>query len=173
MNITRTYDITADGEVHRVVVTRIDGDGALGRVYRISVDGGPEHEVNAVRPVPDVLTLLIDRSSWEAGLVSTEEGWDVEVLGMRHALEVADPRRKALRMAAGGEASVVRSPMPGRVVRVLVSPGDVVKKGSPLVVVEAMKMENELKAPKDGTVRKVQVGPGALVEAKATLVELE
>lgn len=171
--MTRTYDVTIGGVVRKVSITR-EGDGAAtGLNYRISIDGGQPRLVNAVRPVPDVLTLLVDRRSWEAGLVPTEQGFDVEILGVRHTLEVADPRRKALRMAAGSEAALVRSPMPGRVVRVLVGAGESVKKGQPLVVVEAMKMENELKSPKDGVVRKLAVAPGALVEARATLVELE
>ncbi len=172
MNFSRTYDITVDGVVRRVVITREDQDGPTGRLYHISVDGEPPREINAVRPVPDVFTLLIDRMSWEAGLSQTEEGWDVEVLGLRHAVSVADPRRKALAMAKGGEASVVRSPMPGRVVRVLVSAGESVQKGQPLVVVEAMKMENELKSPKEGVVAKVLVEAGSLVEARSTLIEL-
>ncbi len=173
MNLTRTYDITVDGAVRRVVITRLDGDERTGRAYHVSVDGGPEQVVNATRPVPDVLALLIDRHSWEAGLTQTDEGWDVEVLGLRHAVSVVDPRRKALRMASGGEVSALRSPMPGRVSRVLVSLGDEVKKGQPLCVVEAMKMENELKAPKDGKVKKILVEAGSLVETKAVLVELE
>jgi len=173
VRFTRTYDVTVDGVVRRIVISREDHAGPTGRVYHVSVDGGPTQQVNAVRPVPDVLTLLVDGYSWEAGLVATDEGWDVEVLGLRHEVEVADPRRKALRMAAGGEAAVLRCPMPGRVARVLVEVGAAVKKGQPLVVVEAMKMENELKSPKDGLVRKVLVEPGSLVEARATLVELE
>jgi biotin carboxyl carrier protein len=62
--------------------------------------------------------------------------------------------------------------MPGRIVRVLVSEGDTVTKGTPLVVVEAMKMENEIKSPRDGTVTRVAIGAGDLVESRAVLVEL-
>lgn len=173
MKFTRTYDITVDDVMHSVVISREDGVAGPGSLYHVSVDGGPVQEIDAVRPVPDVLTLLIDRMSWEAGLTRTDEGWDVEVLGLRHAVTVADPRRKALRMAAGGEAQALRSPMPGRVARVLVELGETVSKGQPLCVVEAMKMENELKSPRDGKVKKILVEAGSLVEARATLVELE
>lgn len=173
MNFTRTYDINLHGRDHRVTVVREDGETPTGTNYRVRIDDGPEHTVSAVRPVPDVLALLVDRVSWEAGLVQTEEGWDVEVVGVRHAVAVADPRRKALRIAAGGEVSVVRTAMPGRVVRVLVDVGEAVTKGQPLVTVEAMKMENELKAPRDGKVKKILVSAGSLVESKATLIELE
>ena len=65
------------------------------------------------------------------------------------------------------------APMPGRVVRVLVSIGDRVLAGQPIVVVEAMKMENELRSPKDGVVREVNVQAGGAVEARAVLVVIE
>jgi len=77
--------------------------------------------------------------------------------------------------AAGGEEAgrALRVPMPGRVVRVLVAPGDEVAKGQGLVIVEAMKMENELKAPRSGRVAAVHVAAGAGVEKGALLVEFE
>jgi biotin carboxyl carrier protein len=74
---------------------------------------------------------------------------------------------------AGGGDNVVKSPMPGRVLKVLVAEGDEVHAGRPLVVVEAMKMENELSAARDGKVKKVFVSPGATVDGGAKLVELE
>jgi biotin carboxyl carrier protein len=67
---------------------------------------------------------------------------------------------------------MVTSPMPGRVLKVLVKEGDSVAAGAPLVVVEAMKMENELGADRDGTVKRVFVAPGATVESGARLVEV-
>lgn len=171
MKAAATYDISVDGRTHRVVVRR-ETELPNGGLYYISVDGGPERKVDAARPVPDVLALLIDDASWEAGLVPTDEGYDVELMGIRHTMSIADPKKKALRLAGGASASAVTTAMPGRVVRVLVAEGEQVKKGQPIVVVEAMKMENELKAPHDGAVRRVLVKEGALVESKAVLVEL-
>jgi biotin carboxyl carrier protein len=69
-------------------------------------------------------------------------------------------------------AGLVKTPMPGRVIKVLVKEGDEVKVGQPLVVVEAMKMENELGAERDGVVKKVFVSPGATVEGGARLLEI-
>jgi biotin carboxyl carrier protein len=69
-------------------------------------------------------------------------------------------------------AGMVTSPMPGRVLKVLVKEGDEVLAGTPLVVVEAMKMENELSADRDGTVKRVFVAPGATVESGARLLEV-
>jgi biotin carboxyl carrier protein len=83
-------------------------------------------------------------------------------------------RRRGARDEAGrvGRQPVV-APMPGRVVRVLVSPGDEVTARQGVVVVEAMKMENELRAPKAGTVKEVNVTPGTSVEAGRVLVVIE
>lgn len=69
-------------------------------------------------------------------------------------------------------AGLVKTPMPGRVIKVLVKEGDEVKVGQPLVVVEAMKMENELGAERDGVVKKIFVSPGATVEGGARLLEI-
>jgi biotin carboxyl carrier protein len=90
-------------------------------------------------------------------------------------LKLTDARTKVAQLArpqASGPQPV-RSPMPGKVVKVLVKPGDVVKSGSPVMVVEAMKMENELRAPRDGTVREVRVLEGEAVEANQTLATIE
>jgi biotin carboxyl carrier protein len=167
-----SYDIDAGGRTRRVEVRRLPAD-RTGPLYEVRVDGGPPQVVSAVRPVEDVLSLLVDGACWEAGLVPREDGFEVELLGVRHEVEVHDPKRKALRMAGGGSAGAqVVARMPGRVVRVLVGVGDAVAKGQPLLVLEAMKMENELKAPAAGTVRSVQVAVGDLVETKAVLLEL-
>lgn len=81
----------------------------------------------------------------------------------------ADPVRRS---PAAGEATVVRSPMPGRVVRVLVARGTTVKERQGLIVLEAMKMENEVRSPAAGTVKDVHVAAGEAVEANAQLVTL-
>jgi biotin carboxyl carrier protein len=75
--------------------------------------------------------------------------------------------------AAGGGPSTVKSPMPGRLVKILVRPGERIAAGQPVVVVEAMKMENELRAPRAGTVREIRGAEGAAVEAGQDLVVLE
>jgi len=107
----------------------------------------------------------------------------VHVDGEAIALAIVDPRAGtwqsrgragAGRGAAGRAASSnVTAPMPGRVVKVLVAPGDVVAPRQGIVVVEAMKMENELRAPQAGTVREVRVSEGMSVEANTVLVVVE
>jgi biotin carboxyl carrier protein len=97
------------------------------------------------------------------------------VNGVAIPAEVFDPRELRVRpaeMASGGR-SEISSPMPGKVIRVLVSQGDSVEAGQGLVVVEAMKMQNEMKSPKAGRVAAVRAQPGAAVLAGETLIIVE
>jgi acetyl/propionyl-CoA carboxylase alpha subunit len=98
--------------------------------------------------------------------------------GHRYVVEALDERTRTIRdmtgMGAGPSGpSPLIAPMPGLIVRVSVSPGDEVRAGQGMVVMEAMKMENELRAPADGRVKVVRVAPGQAVEKGALLVELE
>ena len=172
--VRATYEITV-GELTRIVTVARLGSGSCrtDQRYGVQFDDGPVQVVDASRPVPDVLSMLVEDAAWEAGLVDIEDGFEVELLGVRHEAEVIDPRRKALRLADAGGAAAIKTAMPGRIVRTLVVEGDTVAKGQPVVVVEAMKMENELKAPREGTVKRLAVSPGDLVEAGTVLVELE
>ena len=97
--------------------------------------------------------------------------------GFRFEVEALDERTRAIRELSGaGEGPAgpapLKAPMPGLIVRVNVQPGDQVQAGQGLVVMEAMKMENELRAPAAGTVKAVAVTPGTAVEKGALLVEL-
>ncbi len=168
-----TY-LVGRGESERSIQVRRLGDTPAGGVrYGITIGDGDEFEVDAVRPVADVISLVHQGRSWEAGLVETDDGFEVEVVGIRHELDVMDPRRKALRMADSAGQNAIKTQMPGRIVRILVEVGDVVDEGAPLIVVEAMKMENELKATAAGTVAKICVVEGDQVQSRTTLIELE
>ena len=171
MNRTLLVQI-GDSEVSIRVRRLGDGTTGIGSAYEVQIGDGPARVVDAARPDADTLSLLLDGQSWEAGLVSTDEGYEVDLLGIRHDALVIDPRRKALRMAAGAGADVIKTAMPGRVVRILVAEGDEVEKGAPVIVVEAMKMENELTAPRAGTVARICVSEGQQIEGKTVLVEL-
>ena len=103
---------------------------------------------------------------------------EVVIAGWRFELEVADARLADLRARASADRTsaahhgptAVRAIIPGRVVSVAVTPGDTVKAGQRLLAVEAMKMENELRAPRDGVVERVEVGVGQTVELGDSLV---
>ena len=101
----------------------------------------------------------------------------VHVNGVAVPLSIVDRRHRRGRSGSGesgtdAQPKAIVAPMPGRIVRVLVQPGEAVQARQGLIVVEAMKMENELRAPRDGTVAEVRVREGASVEADAVLVVL-
>ncbi len=128
-------------------------------------------------PLPDgeVYSLLVDGRSHEVSVWAGER-LEVQHRGHVYPVEVRHPLEKSLRQVqrkrpGGGSPSIV-APMPGLVVAVHVKAGERVRAGSPLVVVEAMKMQNELTAPADGVVREVRVRPRQSVEAGQVLVTL-
>ncbi|MFQ6672619.1 MAG: biotin/lipoyl-containing protein, partial [Candidatus Tectimicrobiota bacterium] len=115
--------------------------------------------------------------AYEVVLTRREGRHHVQVGGRSYVLEVLDERQKFLRdqeaaMVAEGPAAVSSS-MPGRVVTVLVAAGDEVTEGQGVIVLEAMKMENELKAPKDGQVTEICVAEGDATKAGQALVVIE
>jgi len=154
------------------VSVAVDADGAL------LVTGSPRA---TVRPVPgtplwvltigaDVHELVVERTG--PGRVT------LTIDGYRVAAEAIDERTRAVRAMAATTAvasgpAPLRAPMPGLIVRVQAAVGDRVAAGATLIVMEAMKMENELRAPGGGVVRAVRVAPGTAVEKGAILVELD
>ncbi|HEX6645450.1 MAG TPA: biotin/lipoyl-containing protein [Gemmatimonadales bacterium] len=103
--------------------------------------------------------------------------WTVSRHGERHEIEVVDERSRHIRSLAGTGSSapaggVLRAPMPGLVVRIQVALGDRVPAGAPVAVLEAMKMENQLRAPAAGVVRAVHVREGEAVEKGKGLIDL-
>ena len=158
-----------------------------GRTRTIEVRrGGPDWELALdgrilgvnVTAIGERWSFLIGTRSYEVALDRRANGERiVHVSGVAVPVSIVDPRARRLRAtsaAAGGTGprSIV-SPMPGRIVKVLVKAGDVVAAHQGLVVVEAMKMENELKAPRAGRVAEVKVVDGMSVEARAVLIVME
>ncbi|HRN51178.1 MAG TPA: biotin/lipoyl-binding protein [Anaerolineales bacterium] len=126
-----------------------------------------------------IYSLLVDGQSYQAHVYTGEED-ELQVLlrGVLHSAKVEDEREKRLRAAAGGGAAdsgefVLKAPMPGLVVKVSVNEGDDVKKGDVLVILESMKMQNELKSPRDGKVTRIQVKAGDSVEQRTSMVSVE
>lgn len=124
-----------------------------------------------------VYSLLIDGQSHEAYVYPGDENWEVLLRGRLYPAVVEDEREKRLRAAAGGGVAEggefhLKAPMPGLVVSIPVAEGQPVKKGDVLVILESMKMQNELKSPKDGTVHRIRVKAGETVEQKATLLSV-
>jgi biotin carboxyl carrier protein len=138
------------------------------------------YEVEVHEPEPGVYLLMIDGQVYEcrveSGAGTARGASEVRVRDLVYEVVLTDPKRLRGARGAGAEASgraqIVAS-MPGKVVRVMVEAGAAVEAGDGLVVVEAMKMQNELKSPKSGTVIEVRAAAGATVNAGDVLVVVE
>ena len=170
-----TFDIDINGHSRIVSIER----GAAGR-YRVVVDGHPS-EIDATRVGRFGLSLLLDGdrgSSREVQVAPAGTPGEMLVWIEGRAVSATVNGRRTGRggsdvgAGARGDQAIV-APMPGRVVRLLVAAGDAVTARQAVVVVEAMKMENELRSPKDGRVKEVAVTPGASVEAGRILLVIE
>lgn len=122
-----------------------------------------------------VYSLVIDGKSYEAYVYEGENEWQVLLQGQQYPVKVEDEREKRLRAAAGGTVSEtaefhLRAPMPGLVVAVTVEADQQVAKGQVLIILESMKMQNELKSPRAGKVTRIRVKPGETVEQRQTLL---
>lgn len=124
-----------------------------------------------------VYSLIVDGKSHESYVQPGDDNWQVLLRGRLYPVRVEDEREKRLRAAAGSVAEggefLLRAPMPGLVVAVPVEEGQEVKKGEVLLILESMKMQNELKSPRDGTVGRIRVKPGESVEQKQTLLNVQ
>ena len=164
-----TYDVTIYGKSYRLELGRADGR------WECRLDG-KEVPIDAVMPRRDVLSILIDGKAYEIKRERTATDLHLWVGPVRHEAVLRDPRSLVSRRASGSGDQGPRkliAPMPGKVVRVLVEEGTDLEAGQGVVVVEAMKMQNEIKSPKKGTLRKLIATPGANVNAGDVLAVVE
>ena len=137
------------------------------------------HEIN-FKPLRQYLSfsLLVDGRSYEANIYQDNSEWEVMLRGRQFTVDVEDERERRLRLAAGHVSVhkgkfVLKAPMPGMVIDIPVSEGDQVSKGDVLVILESMKMQNELTAPRDGTVARIQAKVNGNVERRESLLVLD
>lgn len=165
-----TYDVMVDGKTHRLELTRGES------TWLCKVDG-ETIEVDAATTARDVLSILVGGKAYEVKRERSLQGELHMVIGSaRYAVEVQDPRSlRTRRAAAGSEAGPQKliAPMPGKIVRISVAEKDEVKAGQGIIVMEAMKMQNELKSPKDGKVMKIMTSEGSTVNPGDTLAVIE
>jgi len=163
-----TYDVSIDGKDHRLELDRIDGR------WSCRLDGR-DVAVDAVLARPDVLSLRIGNKAYEVKCERVGSEMHLWVGSARFAAEVRDPRslRGRVRAADDHGPKKLAAPMPGKVVRILLSQGTEVEAGTGVLVVEAMKMQNEVKSPKKGTIQKILVSEGAAVNAGDVLAIVE
>jgi biotin carboxyl carrier protein len=142
---------------------------------RFRLGAAQERRADVETPEAGVFSVLLDGRSYEARIEEHTDMLVVFINGFRFEVDVRDPRRMARRAGAGGREGIemIAAPMPGKVVRVLVAPGDTVEAGQSLLVVEAMKMQNEMKSSRAGRVATLAAKEGATVTAGEVLATIE
>jgi len=158
------FDATASGATARVEVRESEGR------YLVTIGGKTLH-LDLVKVSDRDFSVLVDGVSHDATLERTAEGFAVLLRGDRFDVDLKDAVKGAALGKTGPRGPLkLTAPMPGKIVKVLVSPGEAVEAGRGVLVMEAMKMENELKAARSGTVHEIKVQEGQAVETGALLL---
>lgn len=147
----------------------------IGEDDEILVNDAPYTIDFKILPVSGLASLLINNYSLEAVVEERDSHWEVLTKGELYNVHVQDERAFRLAQARGTEVTdsgetAVKAPMPGLIIKVLVAEGDSIEKGDQVVILESMKMENELKSPRDGVVTAVKTDAGDSVEKDQVLV---
>jgi len=164
-----TFEYLLDG---KTVEVQIEGKNGQFQV----VVGDKKLPVEACRLSDSLLSMSVAGELQRVFVAERNGKTYVNISGKNFTFD--DAAVQAERQRTGGAGArlapgAISSPMPGNVIKLMVKAGDAVKEGQPLVIVEAMKMENEIRSPSDGVVKKVNYAIGNLVEAGAPIVELE
>jgi len=167
-----TLEVRIGGKKRLVEIVRQNGaDASAGRGTSFVLDGKPI-EADVVEVAPGIYSVLLAGQSFEVRVDNRPTGLRVNVRGREYAAEVTDPRQwrrqRGNALETEGRQQVI-APMPGKIVRVLVAAGEAIEAKQGLMVVEAMKMQNEIRSPKRGTVERLTVIEGQTVNAGEVL----
>ena len=166
------YNINVDGREYAVELKRLSQDTTL---WSCKLNG-KEVELDATRVADGVLSIVIGGKAYEIKRDVSASGNHLYLNGRTFQCDVRDPRALRGRRSAGDYAEgpkKITAPMPGKVVRIVAVTGTAVEAGDGVIVIEAMKMQNELKSPKTGKVKRILVSEGAAVNAGDTLAIIE
>lgn len=166
--MAKTYSVLFDGKEFEVEIESLE------QGYELRLDG-ESHRFELLLAKGPLYSFLINGTELlEADVTFRQDKAELNLRNVPYHLEVFDPRRRAVSQSdsAGGHG-LISAPMPGKIVEMKVKVGDSVQKGQALVVIEAMKMQNELASAIDGVVKEVAVQPGAAVESGQKLVTVE
>lgn len=178
--VKMTFIALMDQEEHRLEVDDNDRDDGT---YTVELDG-KKYQVDAHTMPSEIVTALINHKSYDLDLDDKDQNNDpldgrlsIRVRGRVLRFEMLAERRKKMKDAQSSQfaqsgLAQICSPMPGKVLRYLVAEGEEVKEGQGLVVVEAMKMENELQAPKSGEVKSINSKEGTAVNQGTLLLTI-
>ncbi len=164
-----TVDVQID-DAHTHLEVEREGDR-----YRFRLGDQHERQAQLIEVEPGIFSVLLDGRSYEAHAETGPGCAWITIRGHRFRVAITDPRRWSSRRAGahGPEREDVIAPMPGKIVRLLVEPGQAVEAGQGIVVMEAMKMQNEMKAHRAGRVAAIPVHAGETVAAGAVLATIE
>lgn len=177
-----SYDISVGGKSYKVEIESSSSTGSQSvgasnaeAVYRLRVDGR-EIPVSCVPLSRTALSLIVNGESFDVSCQRADERLQLSIRGAIYECTVSDPRslrsQKRAGLADSGEQKLTAS-MPGKVVRLISAVGDQIKSGQGILVIEAMKMQNEVRSPKDGQLKKMLVAQGANVVAGEVLAIIE
>jgi biotin carboxyl carrier protein len=166
------YEVSEKGGETRTIELKELGENA----YEVTIDGATVH-VDAARSGKTIYSIIEDGKQFEVIIDETgAHGFDVLVGGQLLHLQAFDERSRLLANTAKASASGpqrVEAEMPGKVVKIAVAAGSEVQEGQGIVILEAMKMENEIKSPIDGVIKEMGVTEGQTVESGALLFVVE
>jgi biotin carboxyl carrier protein len=144
--------------------------------YRVVVDGEP-HEVDARLCATDLLSVLIDNTSYDISFSYADPDVLLNFRNRHFKIEVLDERRMRMRRVQSdldiSGPEIIKTSMPGKVVKVLVEEGQTIEPGAGVIIIEAMKMENEIRCRNGGVVKAVHVSAGQAIEGDVVLIEIE
>ncbi len=163
------YTAVIQGQSLEIELNRKDND-----VIEAEIDGCV-YQLAGRAVEPGVYWLTWNNQSLEIGVARNTDGYVVSLAGRRIPVEILDARTALRRSAQQGHDGVahIRAPMPGKVVRILATEGTEVEANQGIVILEAMKMQNEIKAPKKGVLSKLGVKEGAAVSSGDLIATLE
>lgn len=165
------YTTILNGKEFEVEVHQLDP-----RHFSVMIDG-KAHEIEACSCGVDLISLLIDHYSYDISFSFDTDTVHLNFRNQYFHVEVLDERKMRMRRVRSSldltGPEIIKTSMPGRVVKVMVEPGDRIQSGSGIVIIEAMKMENVIQCRNAGRIKKVYVRPGQAVESDVVLVEIE
>ena len=166
-----TYRIEVDGEEYTLHLKR----NGVRSEYRLDGPIPASGAASVAEIMPGVFSILLDSRNFTIYVVSNEEALQVWTNGHKRIVSVADARDRSAKNKSSRSAGPmdVRAQMPGKVIKLLVSVGAEVEAGQGVIVVEAMKMQNEMKSPKTGRVAKIRAIEGATIRAGESLMVIE
>jgi biotin carboxyl carrier protein len=150
-----------------------------GRTIEFTPDAATQMDIHVDQD--GTMHILKDGKKYEATIIGTnyaERSFEIKINGTKFKLHIADRYERLIKtmgLQTGGSSKIneIKAPMPGLVIGIMVTPGQVIKKGDPLLILEAMKMENVLKSAGDGIVKSIEVTQGAPVHKGTILIRFE